>query len=253
MALPPWITSRQSSRRLRGPSRPSSWAPWPSGQRTIPARTSATTPIAEPFVQLRPGGRVAPVDAADGRGRLRRRPAQRDRPAAGQRMRGRERRMPEPQPQGGQVTIGNRRRHHRQGQKPRPKVVAEAGQGALHRPGRAANVWERLGWPQLGRPAIPPRPAATPPPTRWAHRRPPPHRVAHGLPLPGHRQHKRRPTHRIRNDLIDQIIAATRRSKYATVVGAEPGRPAGSSSLAGAEHAGPGGWSERPGGSRPAV
>jgi hypothetical protein len=74
--------------------------------------------------------------------------------------------------------------------------VAEAGQGALHRPGRAANVWERLGWPQLGRPAIPPRPAATRlqpvGPTAGHHRI----EVAHGLPLPGHRQHKRRPTHR---------------------------------------------------------
>jgi hypothetical protein len=253
MALPPWITSRQSSRRLRGPSRPSSWAPWPSGQRTIPARTSATTPSpnrSSSSAQAAASPRLtrptdAAVYAAD-------RPSAIARPpgsgwAAGS---GACRNRNPKAARSRSAIAGNTIARARN---PRPKVVAEAGQGALHRPGRAANVWERLGWPQLGRPAIPPRPAATPPPTRWAHRRPPPHRVAHGLPLPGHRQHKRRPTHRIRNDLIDQIIAATRRSKYATVVGAEPGRPAGSSSLAGAEHAGPGGWSERPGGSRPAV
>jgi hypothetical protein len=57
----------------------------------------------------------------------------------------------------------------------------------------------------------------------------------------------------IRKDLIDQIIAATRRSTYATVAGQNLGRPADSSSLACAERAGLGGWSERPGGSRPAV
>ena len=97
-------------------------------------------------------------------------------PAAGQRMGGRDRGLPEPQPEGGQVTAGDRRRDHRQGQEPSPEVVAEAGQGALHGERAEPPTSWLASTTQTGQPASASRNAAAnplgPPPATTASKSP---------------------------------------------------------------------------------
>jgi hypothetical protein len=99
----------------------------PEGPAPHPGTDEGDYRVAELAVQLGPDPGVARVDPADGGGRLGHGAAKGDGPAAGQRVGGRQHGVAEPEPEGAQITAGDGRGHHGQGQEAGAQVVAEAG------------------------------------------------------------------------------------------------------------------------------